>query len=51
MDQRSDNDAQDKNGQHVSAQRIVEEVVPHQAIRKKGEHIVEAEERPATEGG
>ena len=47
MDESSDDDCKNQDRHHIGAQRIVDEVVPQQAIRKEWEHIVEAEKRPS----
>jgi hypothetical protein len=39
-----DKDTNYQNGQHIGAQRIVQKVIPHCAIREKGHHIVKPKE-------
>lgn len=45
VDQCSDNYRKKKDRQHVAAQRIVVKMVTQGAVRKKRNHVIEAEQR------
>ena len=48
-EERTQNDTQNQNGQHVGTQRIVEKVIPHRAVGNKRKNVIETEQRSAPE--